>query len=203
MNDNQRQPVNISLCDNPVVRDTLRYFCRHLVCLGGTVQDLDESGRKKGAKRSFACSAFVLVIRDIWYLLTAGHCMKDIEKGQKKGRFRLVDTYLMSGFGPEVKEHHAASMPISFDYENTWKDFIDEDGLDFGLLKLGSAGDYLRMHLERNEVEPVREENWRVPPGLHFDLFAVLGFPEQFVALGELRPAFVPCFDSVAVKVAS
>jgi hypothetical protein len=123
MRDNQGQPFDISQCDNPVIRDTFRYFCRHLVCFGGTVQDLDESGREKGAMRPFTCSAFVLVIRDIWYLLMAGHCMKDIEKGQKKGLFRLVDSYFMSGFGPDVLAHPVADQPIYFDYENTWNPY--------------------------------------------------------------------------------
>jgi hypothetical protein len=192
MSNVQGRPVDSAKCDNPVIRDAFRFFCRHLVCLGGTLQDLDENGEHKGdVLRPFACSAFVLVLRDRWFLLTAGHCMKDIEFGLKNRLFKLVDSYVMSGFGPEVKAHPVAKEPIYFGYEETWKGFIDKDGLDFGLLDLGGVGDYLRSHLERNEVEPVREENWRVPLDLHFDWHTILGFPEEYVALGELTPTMV------------
>jgi hypothetical protein len=184
----QRQPFNISNSDNPVIRDAFRFFCRHLVCLGGTLQDLDEKGTDKGDMRAFACSAFVPVIRDRWFLLTAGHCMKDIDYGLQNGKFRLIDCYVMAGFGPEVKTHAVAKEPIYFDYEVIWKDYIDKDGLDFGLLDLG---DYLRKHLELNEVVPVRQENWRVPLDLQFDWHVILGFPEEYVALGELSPTMV------------
>jgi hypothetical protein len=188
MSGNQGRSFDISQCDNPVIRDAFHYFCRHLVCLGGTLQDLDQKGNDKGRLRSFTCSAFVLVIRDRWFLLTAGHCMKDIDKGLKNREFRLVNSWVISGFGPEVTAHPVAKEPIYFGYEETPKGYIDKDGLDFGLLDLG---DYLRVHLEKNEVEPVREENWRVPLDLNFDWYIILGFPQEFVDAGDLSPTMV------------
>ena len=191
MSNDQGRLLDISQCGDPVIRDAFHYFCRHLVCLGGNLQDLDEKGKAKGGIKSFACSAFVLVIRDRWFLLTAGHCMKDIDYGLKNRLFRLVDCFVLSGFGPKVTTHPVAKEPIYFGYEETPKGYLDQDGLDFGLLDLGGPGDYLRTHLEKNEVEPVREENWRVPLDLHFDWYIMLGFPQEFTDVGELSPTMV------------
>lgn len=188
---NEEMPFDVSTCDNPVLRDAFCYFSRHLVCLGGTLQDLDEKGNQKGQLRPFACSAFILVIRDNWYLLTAGHCLKNIDYGLKKGLFRLIDSWIICGFGPKVTAHSVADQPIYFDYVNTWKDYLDQYGLDFGLLELGGPEAYLRKHIEMNEVVPVQEENWRLPPNMQFDFHVVVGFPQEFVMQRKLWPTMV------------
>ena len=51
MGNDQGQPFDVSQCGNPVIRAAFDHFGRHLVCLGCTVQDLDENGRQKGALR--------------------------------------------------------------------------------------------------------------------------------------------------------
>ena len=187
LSDNPR-PFDVSQSDNPALQETFRFFCRHLVCLGGWIQPIDRDGRPKGKPEGFAFSAFVLVIRDKWLLLTAGHILRGLDQRISNGEVALQESYLLAGFGPEVKAHRVAKERIYFDYEKTAKGYIDEDALDFGLLDLGT---YLRFHLEKNEVEPVREENWRFPICRAFDFWVMLGFPQKYVDIGEISPTMI------------
>jgi hypothetical protein len=178
-------PIDISQLDNPVVVSAFRYFCRHLVCLGGVVQEYDKKGQKKEALTGFAFSAFVLVIRGEWFLLTAGHTLKGLDARLQNGELKLIRSYLLTGFGPDVTAHAGAKVPIDFDYEKANKDYIDQDGLDFGLLDLGT---YLRAHLEKNEIVPVMEENWKIPFDGEFDHYVILGLPQEYVDVGQITP---------------
>jgi hypothetical protein len=165
-----------------------RFFCRHIVCLGGWVQEIDGTGKHQGAPKPFAFSACVLEIRGDWHLLTAGHILQRLGKRLARKEIVILKSYLLAGFGPEVKAHRAAHLPIEFDYEKTDKAYIDQDGLDFGLLDLGK---YLRAHLESNEVKPIAEENWRIPSGMEFEDCAILGFPQEFVDIGDISPTML------------
>jgi hypothetical protein len=184
----ESKPFDISQCDNPAIRGTYRFFCRHLVCLGGWVQPLDDQGKPQGEPEAFAFSACVLVIQGAWFLLTAGHILKRLDERLANKEIKLLKSYLLTGFGPEVTTHNVATAPIDFDYERIQKSYIDQDGLDFGLLDLGT---YLRAHLEKNEVEPIREENWRIRLDRPFDYYVMLGFPQEFVDQGLLRPTML------------
>ena len=181
--------LDLTHTDNTLLKEAFRFFCRHLVCLAGWAQRLDEQGNPKGDPGAFALSAFVLVIRGQWHLVTAGHAMEYIDEQVKAGKMKLLSSYLLAGFGPEVKSHQVAKAPIFFDYEAMHRGYIHQHGLDFALMDLG---DYLRQHLEKNEIVPVREENWQVPLALKFDFCIMLGLPQEFVDIGEINPTMIP-----------
>jgi hypothetical protein len=60
--------------------DMLRFFCDHLVVLGGSYVPLDAQGHDAGAEKFFAFSGFILSVRGVWCLVTAGHAVQELEE---------------------------------------------------------------------------------------------------------------------------
>jgi uncharacterized protein (DUF433 family) len=156
--------------------DMLRFFCDHLVVLGGSYVPLDTQGHDAGAEKFFAFSGFILSVRGIWCLVTAGHTVQELEHNLRARRIRLANCCLADYFGskPRVPE------PMPFDYEDCGKIFIDDEkeGLDFALLTIRS---FYQMSLEANGIRAISEANWVAQDVSACELFALLGLPNCLV----------------------
>jgi hypothetical protein len=157
-------------------QQVLAYFGNHLVSLGGSYVALDGAGRAVGRQQFFAYSGFILSVRGVWCLVTAGHCIENLENPLRDRKIRLLHCCLADYFGtaPRVKE------PIPFDYENAGRIFIHEPqaGLDFALVTLRP---FYQMSLEANGIRAICEENWIHQDHSACDFFALLGLPECLV----------------------
>jgi uncharacterized protein (DUF433 family) len=156
--------------------DMLRYFCDHLVVLAGSYVPLDARGHDAGEEKFFAYSGFILSVRDVWCLVTAGHAIQELEKHLCANSIRLTACCLADYFGsnPRVR------MPQPFDYAGCGKIFIDDEkeGLDFALLTIRP---FYRMGLEANGIRAISEANWVAQDVSACEWFALLGLPTCLV----------------------
>ena len=148
-------------------------FCHHIVGLSWVDVSPRAAGEGRAAHaetKSFCVSAFVISVRDIWYLVTAGHILHDLDRRCQAGH-RIVQARLIDGLGST--EHFP---PIVFALADVDKGYIDDgDGLDYAIIPLQ------RLYIEQLQIaatEPLDESAWTDIPVLA-DAYFVMGFPTQ------------------------
>jgi hypothetical protein len=153
-----------------------RYFCRHLVSLSGWYFPVEGEGNKVEQIQSFCYSGFILSIKGMWCLVTAGHIIQDLEEHIQQKKINIVRYTLTDYFGPEVVSRE----PIPFDYEKAPKGYIfdGEKGLDFGIIGLSL---YYQQLMRANGIVPVAEENWKKQGNVEFGHHIMLGLPEKLI----------------------
>src|SRR6266496_4083031 len=131
---------------------TIAFFARHFVRLGWTDTTPGErSAMNEGLGQIGNASCFIISVRDQWFLITAGHVIKDVEtaisNGQALGSWYLDDT---SSLGA------VSNISIPFDYPNSYKFwFYDDLGADYALIHIRQ---YYRRLLEANHVVAINEQ---------------------------------------------
>lgn len=147
--------------------DLVGYFSKHLIPVYFTFA-------KDETKYSRYFTSFLISIDDRWFIITAGHCMEDVDRNIKEGyeidRCRLID----SG-GLEAKHNN----PIPFDYSGASKMHVDIEGLDLGVIAIT---DYYKAQLEANNVKPLSEKVWGNQPD-NPDFYMLLGVPNQLTEI--------------------
>jgi hypothetical protein len=153
--------------------ELVAYFARHLVSVTYFDRSPERVKECDGSGLYTQLSGFIISVRGIWHIITAGHIIADvdqaIERGQKLNQWMLDDT-----FGLEA-EHND---PVPFDYLRTNRFHFYQDGYDYGLIELSP---YYRDHLIANHIEPMDEKIWDKKWPENFDGFLMLGFPSQLV----------------------
>lgn len=172
--------------------EVLRYVGKHVLSLNWL--DRTPGGRgeaNRGQGTPFALSCFIISVFDEWFLVTAGHVLKDIEAATSAGQ-RLERWFLHDGWGMEAKWNHP--VPIAFD--KMPKLYVgDETGYDYGLIYLG---EYYRSLLAANSVVALDEKGWTEDLPDKFDGYLLLGFPSQLV-VPEMTTAGMKISQSVVV----
>lgn len=141
-----------------------QFFCRHLVALNVAWKLPD------GTTGATAFSSFVLEVRGIWFLVTAGHIIKKLYDSLPK--CERVEASLFDGW-----QNAAHREPIPFNLRDTEHIEFEAGGIDVGLLLVHPIH---RRLLEVNGIQAFDEKAWRDPPA---DLanFVVVGLPDQFI----------------------
>jgi hypothetical protein len=172
-------PADVSEVADNVRQQMLAFFCDHLVSLAGTFVPLDEEGQDAGEESFFALSGFVVTVRGVWCLVTAGHAVQTLEDRLAAGAYRLTNCCLGAHFGSSPQ----ADVSIPFDLAESGRLWVnaEEEGLDFALLTLD---DEQRAALERNGIRPISEENWVRQNIAACEIFALVGLPTCLVSEG-------------------
>ena len=146
-------------------------FGCHFVAL--CLSSVDSSSRDSAAARSFhAYSGTIITVSNKVLFLTAGHVLKHIDSAYAHPDVQVEKVVLADLHGIDRKTWR----PIPFDIrkEPTW--YIDQDGLDFGVIAL-------RRHyqdlLAVNGILPISEDHWRFKPLDNLDLYIVMGIPTE------------------------
>jgi hypothetical protein len=166
--------INLSQLNDPDFEKAFIFFSRHLVSLSGSCQPLIQ-GMPTGEEQHFTYSGFILSIRGVWNFVTAGHILKDHDNLLAEKRVKHTRCFLLDDFGPDT----ISNVPIPFDYENAPRLYIDEAGLDFGLVALSPH--YQRL-LQANGIVPVDEEQWIHQHKVKFDRYFMVGLPSLFLS---------------------
>jgi hypothetical protein len=127
----------------------------------------------------YVISTFVISIDDEWFLVTAGHCLGEIENIKSAG-YSLAKVRLIDYGGLNAKHFD----PIPFDYENSSIEHLGDDNYDYGIIYISK---YYRRLLESNNIIALNEEVWEKQPS-EPDSYYLLGVPDQLteVAKGEI-----------------
>ena len=149
-------------------------LCKHIVCLSWL--DVLVSPNEKSDKPSsyepeaFAVSSFIITVKDIWFLVTAGHILKKLEKRLKAGR-KIVKSRLIDGMAGAT-----GIGSIIFDLGNEPQWYIDDDnGLDYGVIPLRPL--YVQQLIAAG-IKPLVSECWIDIPS-DPDACFLLGFPKE------------------------
>ncbi len=150
----------------------LEALCRHIVSL--TWVDVNTKARraKTGEKRApeaLAVSAFVISVKGVWFLVTAGHVIRQLEQRLADGR-RIVTARIMDGFATDK-----ALPPIPFPLSETPCLTIYKSGFDYALLPLRPG---YALPLLEGGVLALDEAGWKDPPKAAHAHF-LLGFPAE------------------------
>ncbi len=179
--------------------DIIQFFCRHLVAICITFQNIDAKNQPINEVKFDAFPGVIINIRDFYYFLTAGHVLQTWENAFREKKVNILDSVLADTFGPDMR----SPQPIPFDFLNERIFYIndDEKGLDFGLIVLHSH--YVRL-LEKNGIEIIFEENWIYQDRKEFNFYAMLGLPAEFISIiqtgsdknlqtiGSVSPTLIP-----------
>ena len=159
----------------------VRFFMRHTVAVSLSYKLPD------GSRRATAFIAIVIAVEGCWFLLTAGHILKEVYRDLPK--CSDVRCVLFDAWGQGTER-----TPAPFDIMNATHFEIDEDGADVGLMLLPEMH---RRLLEANKVQAFAERDCCSPSG-EINGYAVVGLPDELITgtdgagpLG-IEPALIP-----------
>jgi hypothetical protein len=178
--------------------NAVSFLARHLVSLAVIGPKVDEHRRVVAGQQIYGYSGFVIEFLNEWFVVTAGHVLNEIGdtlRACPNGEVRLV---LWDSFGIDA----TTELPIPMEFDSVVMGAIDDDraGLDIGMIRVSP---YYRANLEKNRIVPVDEATWRYPGDDPYDLYGVLGFPEELTVndmwidpsgrknVGSITPKFV------------
>jgi hypothetical protein len=145
------------------------FFHRHLVplCAVFTIDNKAEI---------YVATAFVLSVRDIWFLVTAGHVGLDIKKYLENPDYNLEKAFLYDAGG------HDSVHSQLFPFELTSDTLIvlgDEKTLDYAFILILP---YYRDLLIANNIVPLNEETWLTQPK-NPNFYWMIGIPRQMISV--------------------
>jgi hypothetical protein len=143
-------------------------FCRHIVSLAwiDVPRRVDLEQARLGLEQCIT-TGFVVSVRNVWFLVTAGHILIDREKRLAELR-RPIRTHLIDGLASKTN-----TTPIPFDLASAQKWVFDDAGLDFAVILLSPL--YVAQ-LFAGGVIPISEDGWRHTPETPAHRY-VVGFP--------------------------
>jgi hypothetical protein len=161
-----------SEADQQSLNNLMREFGKHLVSMGWVDRTPSRVKANNGQAVAFQVSAFVVSVKGVWFLITAGHILKDIQDGVPKGQV-LTDFFINDAWGPQ-----STNKPIPFDFKSAIKSFWQDDqiGVDYGAIRLRPN---YRELLKAGKIEPFVEHTWVSPP-TDIGWIFMMGFPSQF-----------------------
>ena len=149
--------------------DPVRFFGKHLV-------PIFVEYRYDGSEHEAFITAFVIQIRTLVFLATAGHCIRDLQKALADGA-TIEHVHLADGLGELSRFDGGIPFDLRMD-EIAW---FDEEGyLDYALILLRQ---WYVNQLRANNVEPLNEKFWSA--GLSYSTYVLLGVPKGTRRVGE------------------
>ena len=123
-------------------------------------------------------SAFVISVSDEWFLVTAGHILKDLHDAKKNGQ-SLTDFAINDSW---CSNKDTLPIPISATdiFENSQYVYEKDIGIDCGYIPLGQ---HHKKLLEANGIVPAREQEWEKEFSYKYDYFMMLGVPTQLTRM--------------------
>jgi len=162
--------------------DLVGYFQKHLVPIYFELTGI--------YKKKFIITSFVLSIRDQWLLVTAGHCIGDVNNLLNNHAYKISRCCLIDSGGLDAKH----TEPIPFDYNGSSPvKLSDNPDYDYGLMFLD---DNYRMLLEKNSIIPLNETVWKLQPK-KVDFYMLLGVPWELFTTSINKVHFVTSLHKI------
>lgn len=163
-------------------KSIVSFLSKHIIMMRFIFKKGDEQ------EQSFQITSFVFSVSDRWYLITAGHCIDQVDLYRKNG-YELLGCRLWDGLGHDSL--HAYEIPFTYDISNI--ETYREHELDYGIIELSP---YYKSILESNNVKPLSEATWQVQPP-KVDIYKLLGIPAELIsfhsssAIESIKPALI------------
>ena len=121
-------------------------------------------------------SGFLLEVHGVYFWVTAGHCLKELDALLASDRVQVCGGGFMDYFGYEAVHKHS----VPFQYEPGCGYYVTQPqhGIDFGLVALN---DLQIRAFQANKLIAISRENSAHQRGLTFDFYMMLGIPEDRV----------------------
>lgn len=132
--------------------------------------------RKGEENHHVVFSTFIISIDDEWFMVTAGHCLSEIEKAKKAG-YTIVKTRLIDFGGLDPNNF----LPVPFDYDAAPSAHLGDDKYDYGIIHISR---YYRRLMESNNIVALNEETWEKQPQ-NAEFYFLLGVPYQLSEVTE------------------
>lgn len=163
-----------TMSDKQIYQKLSSYCARHLVCLSGTYRWLDERGKETGTIRSFAYSGFVMSFGGHWFLMTAGHVLKNLDDAIEAKKISIQFAAIQDHFGIGATTNY----PCPISYEESGRLHVDNQnlGLDIGLVHLRR---FYAENLKANGILPITKHHWHRQDQVDFAAYGLFGFPEE------------------------
>jgi hypothetical protein len=149
--------------------ESVQFFARHLIALCVAYR-LDGDDPADAPRFTAYCGTLAL-IRGRLYFLTAGHILRNLRDAMANQSVNIERASLVDTFGLG----RISNIPIPFDLAGASTFFIDEDGLDFGVIALSS---YYSRLLSANGSVALDDKYWTKQPQT-FEGYALLGLPGE------------------------
>jgi hypothetical protein len=133
-------------------------------------------GLQKGVEQTtYVFSAVIVLMEGVWILVTAGHCLDDIDAAVTSG-YSVASFGLIDGTNSEAKDHHI--VPISYTASKPKSFFKNEDhATDIGLIVLDTL---TTENLRKNGMLPIPAGAWGAPLK-SVDFYILSGLPDEYV----------------------
>lgn len=167
----------------PTDDELVSFFQRHVVPVFFTLQNEQDT-------QNIVLTAFVLSVSDQWFLITAGHCIREIEilsdhYGYAITRCQLIDSLGLGATHPE---------PIPFAYRDSHAVCLSDDhAFDYGVMALST---YYKQLLKANKVQALNEKVWKHQP-VDVDFYRLLGMPGELVKVNSESVEIAPTLLTV------
>src|SRR5208337_1625624 len=162
----------------------VKHFCRHFVSLamvdcplnsrGRMVRQVSQPDGTVWIRRPWCFSGFIMEVADHWFLVTAGHILRDIEAMLSQGKRAIEQSMLIDFLGTGAK--HFQPVPFPLVDAPRYYELDESSGTDYGVIYLRPL---IRDNLIANGVLPVEERNWRNQENVEFEHFFILGLPTE------------------------
>ncbi|MCQ3972403.1 MAG: hypothetical protein DPW09_03030 [Anaerolineae bacterium] len=163
--------------------ELIGFFHRHLVPIFFTFE-------KEKDIQNFVVTAFVLSVLDQWFLITAGHCIREIEKLTDSYGYKIVGCQLIDFLGLGATNQR----PIPFVYEGSHPTCLSDNyAFDYGVMVLSG---YYKKLLQANNIQALNEEVWKKQPN-KVDLYMLLGIPAELVKVDPDIIEIVPTLHTI------
>lgn len=155
-------------------RQFLRWAGSHCVAVGWE----DAERGQPDATGGIAFSAFIMSVRGLWFLVTAGHIIEDINTRLGRGR-ELRYAKIVDAWSEGNIDKNAIPFPDIIDQSRIPQGYVHQEstGLDYAWFFVPR---YYRHLLEANGIVPLDEEAWRAVPE-QLDAYGAFGFPDRCV----------------------
>ncbi|HEY0982231.1 hypothetical protein [Schlesneria sp.] len=159
-----------------------KLFCQHLVAIGCVHRRVAEDGTPRSEWHNFLSSAFILCNGEDWYLATAGHCLKDLQKLCQRKDLDLYSPFFSDNF----VLHPNPLPPLHFNIEERDIEFLDDDvkGIDLGLIRLNHLE--VLAFKQSNRI-PLRADKWMATPSVDIDCYFIAGASNEGSSVSEIN----------------
>ncbi len=155
--------------------DFVAFLGRHLVVAIFNYETIETDG-KVSSRHTHTVTGWLIEMFDRLFWVTAGHCLKEIDDPLREGHIRVTRCLLMDKFGWKAQHNNEVYYPYELgDAFYLWE---PETGFDFAILPLRP---FYRDQILKNGNEPINRSNWTHQSDLRFELYRMIGVPEDHV----------------------